>query len=80
MFISSVQDTVTMAVVSALGATEFGKPGFLQLLVEEGDVIYEIEEALWSPLEKKLKKLPFYIKIKTSGKTILEAEACQADD
>ena len=59
MFISSIQDIVTTAVVSALGTTEFGKPGFLQLLVEEGDTVYEIEEALWAPLERLLIKLPF---------------------
>ena len=63
--------------VSALGATEFGKPGFLQLVVEEGDSVYEIEEALWVPLEKKMKKLLFFIKITLCGKKVVEAEECE---
>lgn len=75
MFLSSVQDKVPAAVVSALGATGFRKPGFLQLSVEDGD-----EEALWAPLEKQLIKLPFYLKIKTSGKVIVEAEACEKEE
>lgn len=80
MLISSLQDTTETLVVGALGATECeGRPGVLKLLVE-GDKVYEIEEALWLPLEKHLLKLPFHIKISLSGKTVMAAEAFTSEE
>lgn len=80
MLISSLQETTSTEVVSALGAIECpGKPGIMQLLIEEEDKVLELAEALWLPLEAKLKSLPFYLKVKLSGKRVLEAEAVEGE-
>ena len=78
--ISSLQETDSELIVSALGTIEVeGKEGVLKLLVE-GEQVYDIEEELWTPLQGKMVKLPFYVKITVKGKRVTKAELVKGED
>ncbi|XP_028428343.1 uncharacterized protein LOC114551506 [Perca flavescens] len=74
------EETDSVLVVSALGTIEVeGKEGVLKLLVER-EQVYDIEEELWTPLQGKMVKLPFYVKITVKGKRVTKAELVKGED
>ncbi|XP_031140798.1 uncharacterized protein LOC116039861 [Sander lucioperca] len=73
------EETDSVLVVSALGTIEVeGKEGMLKLLIE-GEQVYDIEEDLWTPLQREMVKLPFYIKITVKGKRVTKAEVVKGE-
>ncbi len=78
MCFTSLQDTTTNLVAKALGVTECEeRPGILQLLIEDGDKVLQMEEGLWAPFKMKMMELPFCVNLVIRGKTVLKVDPCQ---
>ena len=79
--LATLERMVTIEAVGALGAIEHEeKPGILRLFERDQQYKdYDIAEALWCPLTKKLTKLPYYIKLMLSANKVTEAEVFEGE-